>query len=362
MTYPKYLEMKATVDVLVVDDSALMRRIIAHLLESDPRIRVIGTASDGIEALEKVVRLTPDVVTLDVEMPRMNGIRALQAIMQLMPTPVVMLSGLDDADVVMQAFSLGAVDFVTKPSGTVSIDLHKIRAELISKVRLATLANLDGVARLKAKTSAVRSELPHHTQTDVDTWWYVVIGASTGGPQAVSRVLELLSPELPISVLVVQHMPAGFTTSFAKRLHGLSRLQVEEGRDGQLLHPGCAYIAPGGHHMVLTGDNEHPSLHLVDTPVDSSARPSVDVLMTSVAEINGPYTIGILLTGMGSDGVAGLAQIRSSGGYTMVQDEETCTIFGMPRVAIQQGVVDVVLPPDEMPAAIERVIRERTCG
>lgn len=355
--------MSATVDVLVVDDSALMRRVITHLLESEPRIRVIDTAQDGVDAVEKVVRLRPDVVTLDIEMPRMDGLQALQSIMQLMPTPVVVLSGLDSADVVFRALGFGAVDFVAKPSGTVSIDLHRIRDELIGKIRLAALVNLDHVLQppLGADRRAIQPSRSLSAGSSPDSRWFVVIGASTGGPQAVTQVIEYIPPELPVSVLIAQHMPAGFTASFADRLDSVSGMHVVEGQEGQEVRVGSVYVAPGGRHMVLSGDRGHPFIRLQESVPEKAVRPSVDVLMRSVVEIAGSHTVGVLLTGMGSDGVAGLEEVRLAGGYTIAQDEPSCTVFGMPRVAIQRGIVDVVLSPAEIPAAIERAIVERTC-
>ena len=353
--------MSATVDVLVVDDSPLMRRVIAHLLESDPRIRVVDTARDGVEALEKVARLRPDVVTLDIEMPRMDGLQALQSLMQLTPTPVIMLSGLDSADVVFRALGLGAVDFVAKPSGSVSVDLHKIRDELVGKIRLATLVNLEPAMQASQgidPPAMAPSNLSAGSSSN--SRWFVVIGASTGGPQAVSQLLEHMTSNLPVSVLIAQHMPSGFTASFADRLDGVSGMQVVEGQEGQEVRVGCAYVAPGGCHMVLSGDRTSPTIHLEEPPAKRTVRPSADVLMTSVARIGGSCTIGILLTGMGSDGVDGRAEIQSTGGYTIAQDEPSCAVFGMPRGAIQRGIVDIVLSPVEIPAAIERTIVERT--
>ncbi|MDY6877409.1 MAG: chemotaxis response regulator protein-glutamate methylesterase [Chloroflexota bacterium] len=348
--------MNTTIDVLVVDDSLLMQRLITHLLESDPRIRVVSTAANGHEAIEKVQALHPDVVTLDIEMPRMDGLEALQQIMQRAPTPVVMLSGVQEAAAAVRSLELGAVEFVAKPSGTISVDLYKVRNELIRKVKLATLVNLDRAAAIKTGpliplTAPARHPAPGRP-------WMLAIGASTGGPQALGRVLRCLPAELPAGVLIVQHMPAGFTASFAQRLNQRSPLPVEEARDGQKVMTGSAYVAPGGIHMVVVEERGHPIIRLQDTPPVNSVRPSADVLMGSVARMNGARSMGVVLTGMGADGAEGLAQIKAAGGLTLAQDKASSTIFGMPRAAIERGVVDGVLSLSKIPRAIVTAMQE----
>lgn len=352
--------MAVTIDVLVVDDSPLMQRIITRLLESDPRIRVVATAADGYEAIEKVEAIRPDVVTLDIQMPRMDGLEALQQIMRCAPTPVVMLSGVKEASAAVRALELGAVEFVAKPSGTVSIDLYKVRDELISKIRLATLVNLNrAVTKTEPLTPPVTLPRRPPMGGKERGAWMLAIGASTGGPRALNTVLSRLPAELPASMLIVQHMPAGFTASFARRLDQHSPLHIEEARDGQAVTTGAAYVAPGGVHMVVTGEHGRPIIRLKDTPPVNSVRPSADVLMVSVARLNGARSMGVLLTGMGADGAEGLAQIKAAGGITLAQDRESSTIFGMPRAAIKRGVVDRVLPLSEIPRAIVEVIGEK---
>jgi len=349
-----------TIDVLVVDDSPLMRRIITSLLESDPRIRVVSTAADGYEAVEKVESIRPDVVTLDIKMPRMDGLEALQRIMQRAPTPVVMLSGVKEAAAAVRALELGAIEFVAKPSGTVSIDLYKVRDELISKVKLATLVNLDRA--VATKTGPLVPFLPSSPPMggkEGGRPWMLAIGASTGGPCALHKLLSRLPADLPASVLIVQHMPAGFTASFAKRLDQHSPLHVEEARDGQAVTTGAAYVAPGGIHMAVAEEHGRPVICLQDTPPVNSVRPSADVLMASVARVSGPRCMGVVLTGMGTDGAEGLAQIKSAGGLTLAQDKETSTIFGMPKAAIERGVVDGVLALSKIPRAIVMAMEER---
>jgi len=350
--------MSVTIDVLVVDDSPLMRRIITSLLESDPCIRVISTASDGQEAVEKVRTVRPDVVTLDIEMPRMDGLQALQQIMQRTPTPVVMLSGVKEAAAAVRALELGAVEFVPKPSGNISVDLYKTGDELISKVKLATLVKLDRA--LESKTGPLAPLSPPLGRMRGRPWM-LAVGASTGGPRALGYLLRRLPADLPAAVLIVQHMPANFTNSFAQRLNQRSPLHVAEAQDGQEIRVGSAYVAPGGIHMAVEKERGRPIIRLQDTEPVNSVRPSADVMMISVARLNGSCSMGVVLTGMGSDGAEGLAQIKAAGGLTLAQDKESSTIFGMPRAAIERGVVDGVLSLSKMPRAIVTAMQEAKC-
>jgi two-component system, chemotaxis family, protein-glutamate methylesterase/glutaminase len=353
------------VAVLVVDDSPLMQRIITRLLESDPQIRVMATASDGLEAVEKVAALHPDVVTLDIEMPRLDGLGALRQIMALTPTPVVMLSALGDAETVMAALQLGAVDFVTKPSGMVSIDLYKVGAELVQKVKVATFSR--PTCAQPAPTRAEAQARGRRTQPAALAGagaWCLAMGASTGGPGAISQLLSELPASFPGSVLVVQHMPVGFTQAFAERLDRDTALAVLEAEDGAEVAPGCVYVAPGGAHMLVARrgrgrSTEAPVIALTQTPEVNSVRPSIDVLMASVAEVYEGDAVGVLLSGMGRDGAAGLAEMKAAGAYTIVQDRETSTIFGMPRVAIGMGVVDEVLPLTQIAPRVLQVLHDR---
>jgi two-component system, chemotaxis family, protein-glutamate methylesterase/glutaminase len=345
-------KMAATVDVLVVDDSLLMQRITTRLLESDPGIRVVATAADGYEAIEKVLAFHPDVVTMDIQMPRLDGLAALQQIMQRMPTPVVMLSGVEDATAVVRALQSGAVEFVAKPSGTVSIDLHRIRDELIAKVKIATLVNLErAAAQMALPVPCLESPDPVSTNHPL-----VAIGASTGGVQALDRICRQLPASLPASLLIVQHMPATFTTSFAQRLDHYSPLRIVEAQHGEAVQLGAAYLAPGGQHMVIRSEGGRATIHLLDTPPVNSVRPSADVLMASVASEAGSHCVGVVLTGMGKDGTEGLARVKQAGGTTLAQDRESCVVFGMPKAAIDRGVVDQVLPLAQIPAALVQIL------
>ena len=345
----------AAVNVLVVDDSPLMRRITTQLLESDPHIHIVGTAADGLEAIEKVAALHPDVVTLDIEMPRLDGLGALREIMARMPLPVIMLSALSDAEMVMQALQAGAVEFVAKPSGTVSIDLYKVREELIHKVRLATFSRPSALRR----AAPAPDPAPVTHAISAGKVVYVAIGASTGGPSAIGEVVRGLSADLPVSVFIAQHMPAGFTKSFAERLHRSSGLVVAEASDGLQVRPQCAYVAPGDAHMVLEQETSRVVVRLLHTPPVNGVLPSIDVLMKSVAEVGGADVVGVLLTGMGTDGAAGLSQIKEAGGWTIAQDRDTSTIYGMPRAAIRLGVVDEVAPVTEIAALVANAVWKR---
>lgn len=368
--------MPAKLQVMVVDDSALMRRLISDLLESDHGIEVVGTARDGQEAVEKVAALRPDVITLDVEMPGVNGLEALSQIMRQFSTPVVMLTGLSDADVALEAMERGAVEFVIKPSGTISVDLYKVREELIRKVRLARLANLRKLTWLSAPASVVPPPVPA-TGSTTSEQCAVIIAASTGGPRAVEHVLEALPGGLPATVLVVQHMPAGFTHSFAQRLDQRTALRVQEAEEGDRVTAGHAFVAPGGYHLrVRPGSRNSGSvlssskgsvlnsskgsiIRLDDSAPVGGLRPAADITMIDVAEVYGIGSVGVVLTGMGSDGARGVQQIKAAGGVVIAQDQETSVVYGMPRAAASTGVVDQVLPLSDIPAAIVRAVTRR---
>jgi len=357
--------MSAALRVLVVDDSALMRKVISDILETDPGIEVVATARDGIEAVELVKTFHPDVVTLDVHMPRLDGLTALRHIMRDQPTPVIILTGLDDHKIAVEALQSGAVDIVIKPSGPISADLERVQDELIRKVKLAQLANLrTGFPPVSSITSlhpppSTSSLTLRSRSTGTRGTWVVAIGASTGGPRAVEYVLRTLPADLPAALVVVQHMPSGFTRSFAERLDKICALTVREGTEGDLLHPGVAYIAPGGYHMHIQRGSVHDELgHITldDGPPVHNVRPAVDVTMVDVAELFGSRALGVVLTGMGSDGALGLRRIKEEGGVTIAQDRETSVVYGMPRAALALGVVDLVLPLQEIPAMIVQVI------
>jgi two-component system chemotaxis response regulator CheB len=372
------------IQVLVVDDSGLMRRIISDFLEADPRIEVMDTARDGYEAVQKVAKLHPDVVTMDIEMPRMSGLEALRRIMSQCPTPVIVLTGLTDPELVIEALEKGAVDFIIKPSGTVSVDIYQIRQELIAKVKLATLANLpkrrlyasqvEPTARpqrspfltippnIRPISKATSREAPEQASPSPAGGWVVVVGASAGGPRTLDYLLGHLPSDLPAPVLVVQHMPPGFTRTFAERLHQHSSLAVKEAVEGDVVRPGQAYIAPGDHHMLVEKQRGKEIIRLDKSPRVKGLRPAADVTMCSVAEAYGAGSIGVILTGMGSDGTEGFRAIKGQGGITIAQDKATSVIYGMPRAALRSGCVDTVLPLDEIPEEIVRILTGRDHG
>jgi two-component system chemotaxis response regulator CheB len=344
-----------SVRVLVVDDSAFMRQLLVRLLSSSPDVEVAGTARDGVEAVEETLRLRPDVVTLDVEMPRLDGLGALRRLMRVCPTPVVMVSSLTQAqaEATIQALVAGAVDFVAKPANPV--DMARVAGELTAKVLAAARVRLEGRGgppsgrprsaeemRRPAAGGAVPSPAGPPRRL-------VVIGCSTGGPQALRTLLPALPEALPAAVVVVQHMPAGFTRALAERLDRECRLRVREAAEGDPLQAGTVLVAPGGHHVVLGHDG---AVHLDDGPPRHGVRPAVDATLESAATRFDGGTVAAILTGMGSDGTAGARLIREAGGVVLAEDERTCVVYGMPRSVVEAGFADRVVPLDAMADAI----------
>ena len=327
--------------VLVVDDSAFMRKIITNMINSDPQLIVVGTAFDGLDALKKISQLRPDVITLDVNMPRMDGLTTLKRIMKQHPLPIIMLSAAtqEGAETTFTALKLGAVDYIPKPSGQISLDIEKVRNELVDKIKTAAQAKI--VTHEPETCSPVR--IKQKVKEKI-----ITIGASTGGPPALEEILGQLPKNTP-PILIVQHMPSGFTHSFAKRLDRLCSFEIKEAEDGDTINQGQALIAPGGYHMTVTRDWR---IQLDCGPTEHGVRPAVDPMMRTTAEIYGSETIGVILTGMGRDGASGMKAIKKRGGRTIAQDEATCTVFGMPKVAIQQGSIDKILPLSKIPKQI----------
>jgi len=352
--------MMKKIRVLVVDDSAFMRKALQRMLSSDPMITVIDTAADGEEGFEKAKALLPDVVTLDVRMPGMDGLTALKKIMSDCPVPVLMLSSLtnEGGEVTLRALDLGAVDFIDKSTANTAMDILSIAGDLISKVK--AVAGVDArkmVRRAAAPETAETAGLAGPAVKRAATFArggfeVVAIGASTGGPPALQGILVEMPKDLPAAVLVVQHMPIGFTASLAARLNSLSSLEVKEAVDGDLALPGRCLIAPAGSHMTLRRDHTGFSVRISQEPEGLLHRPSVDVLMESVAKEAGGKALGIILTGMGADGARGIKAMHDAGGRTIAQDEATCVVYGMPKVAVDLGGVDRSLPLDGVPAAI----------
>jgi two-component system, chemotaxis family, protein-glutamate methylesterase/glutaminase len=343
--------------VLVVDDSAFMRRLITQILDESGEFRVVGTARNGRDALRQVHALDPDLVTMDVDMPELDGLQALGYIMTETPRPVVMLSAATTHaghDTTLRALELGAVDFVRKPSGAISLDLQSIAGRLLGALRGAAQANVRGVRmlsvpRLPARGTPARSQLvipPPMRQTGALR--VIAIAASTGGPRALAEVVPSLPRNLDAAVLVVQHMPAGFTRSLAQRLHAMSQLPVAEAEAGEPVMHNRVYLAPGGRHMTIVSRGGVPSIALDDSPPVWGVRPSADPLFRSLVVHFGRGIVGVVLTGMGRDGAEGLRVIREAGGRAIVQDRASSTIFGMPNAAFQLAGADRVVGLSEV--------------
>lgn len=338
--------MKERIRVLVVDDSALMRKLIPLILERDPDVEVVGTAMDGAFALRKIAELKPDVVTLDLEMPRMDGIETLRMIMRSAPLPVIVFSthSKEGAYSTFKALALGAIDFVAKPKDAAGGHLETVANQLIEKIKVAKRAGGSrSVPRAEVEVSRPkkkreRAALPPNR--------IIAIGISTGGPNALQYMLSQIPPEFPASFVVVQHMPEGFTEMFARRLDECCALDVQEAKSGDLLVAGRVLICPGNRHMMVRRMPRGEMAILSDGPPINGHRPSVDVLFHSVAQDFGLTAVGILMTGMGEDGSEGLGAIRSAGGVTIAQSEETCVVPGMPRAAISKGYASRIIPLD----------------
>lgn len=329
--------------VLVVDDSAFMRKLIAEIVESSGMFRVIGTAGDGVEALQRIRELKPAVVTLDIEMPRLNGLQALEQIMAEMPRPVVMLSAAGSElgnEMTLRALERGALEFVRKPSGPVSIDLSSVRQQLMSALEAARAMNLKV---MRTPTPAAPAKPVEATRNSPDAATRVVaIASSTGGPRALAEIIPHLPEELGAAVVIVQHMPREFTRLLAARLDAMSALWVAEAMDGKLLRENRVYIAPGGYHMRLGGEAGNASIQLDNSAPIWGVRPAADPLFFSVADTFGRASIGIVLTGMGRDGAEGLRRIRDAGGRAIVQDRDTSVIYGMPQAALAAAGADQI--------------------
>lgn len=338
--------------VLVVDDSALVRHLLSEIINRQPDMQCVGAANDPLVAREMIRELNPDVLTLDVEMPRMDGLEFLGRLMRLRPMPVVMISTLTDAgaDVTLRALELGAVDFVAKPRIGVAGGLNELSRLIAEKIRVAATAKIRRMAGLEDKKKAVITPLGK-----ISTEKVIFIGASTGGTEAIREVLSLLPADAP-AVVITQHMPAGFTASFAARLHSLCHIAVSEATHGERILPGHAYVAPGGKQFRVARSGANYVAVVEDGPLVNRHRPSVEVLFKSAAEVVGRNAYGIMLTGMGSDGANAMRQMKDAGSFNYVQDEATCVVFGMPREAIMQGAAHEILPIGSIaPALVARL-------
>jgi two-component system chemotaxis response regulator CheB len=353
--------MSGPIKVLVVDDSAFMRKMVTDIVSRDSALVVVGQARDGNDALAKLPTLNPDVITLDVEMPNRDGYSTLVQIMATRPIPVIMLSSLTQtgADMTMKCLAAGAVDFVGKPSGAISLDIENVEKELIAKIKAAVTSKL--------RVSAPRPiPLPVAVAHPVPISFpsvgrgaksaILVIGSSTGGPRALQNFVPYLPADLGVPVVIIQHMPAGFTASLAARLNSDSPLTIREAKVGDTLKPGLVLIAPGGQHLIFDSNGVAT---LTSEPPVHGVRPSVDVTLSSLAPLYGSQTVAVLLTGMGRDGARALKAIRDLGGETLAEDESTCVVFGMPKAAADIGGVCQMLPLPSLPAAAVHAIRQR---
>ncbi|HEX4426753.1 MAG TPA: chemotaxis response regulator protein-glutamate methylesterase [Terriglobales bacterium] len=345
--------------VLVADDSAFMRTALTRMIESDSGLRVSGTAQSGQEALDKIASLHPDVVTLDVEMPGLNGLRTLARIMQDFPLPVIMVSSLtqEGAETTFDALSMGAFDYLPKQQSYASLDIVKIQADLIAKIKAAAESgrrrSISIVSNPAVPTPIVDYPSSAHPASRV-----VAMGTSTGGPKALQEILPLLPADLPAGVLIVQHMPRGFTNPFARRLDTICKVSVREATHDALIEPGVVYIAPAGQHITVTRKTSSKVvIHISDSPSRTLHTPSVDVMMLSVAEVYRSLAMGIIMTGMGADGVEGMRAIAREGGLTLGQDEATCSVYGMPRSCAELGLLQKVVPLPQIPQQILQATR-----
>jgi two-component system chemotaxis response regulator CheB len=334
--------------VLIVDDSAVVRQMLSEILASDPGIEVVGTAADPLLAREKIKRLAPDVITLDVEMPRMDGLAFLENLMRLHPLPVVMISSLTErgADTTLQALALGAVDFVSKPKFDVARGLQAYAEEIIGKVKMAARSRVRTLVRPptpRITLDAVAPKAPPRSIQFRTTDRLIAIGASAGGTEALRVVLEGMPADAP-AVVLTQHLPATFSTPFAERLDRHSAMSVREASDGEAVLPGHAYLPPGGKHLRIIRDGARWRCRVDDGPAVNRHKPAVDVLFRSVAESAGANAIGAILTGMGDDGARGLLDLRNAGAPTLVQDEATSVVWGMPGAAFKLGAAEEMVP------------------
>ncbi|AGX87819.1 protein-glutamate methylesterase/protein-glutamine glutaminase [Candidatus Symbiobacter mobilis] len=344
--------------VVVVDDSALVRRLLAEIINRQPDMECVGAANDPLIAREMIRELDPDVITLDIEMPRMDGIDFLGRLMRLRPTPVVMISTLTErgADVTMRALELGAVDFVSKPRIGIVDGLNELATEIVDKVRIAAAARIKRTVAAPAPTQASATAPAQPTAGSaltgrVFTEKLIAIGASTGGTEAIKEVLVPMPANAP-AIVITQHMPAGFTTSFAARLNGLCQIAVQEAVDGERILPGHAYIAPGGKQFSITRSGANYVAVVEDGALVNRHKPSVEVLFRSVAQVVGRNAFGVMLTGMGNDGAKAMREMKDAGSYNYAQDESTCVVFGMPKEAIAHGAADEVLPLTQIAPAL----------
>lgn len=342
--------------VLIIDDSAYSRQTIKKMLESDPHIEVAGIASDGIDAMAKTLRLKPDLITLDLEMPEMDGFSFLRWLMKNRPTPVIIVSSYSDSKTVFKALEFGAADFIAKPPRMASTEFQKLEKDLLRKVKGIRGFRMDKLSKNLELLEEETTQRPS-LDTSADTIQVVAIGSSTGGPAALQIILTKLPSDFPAGIAISQHMPKGFTASFAERLNGISKLRVKEAQDGDNLESGKVLICPGGYHMFFKKKGQRIFASIKESKSTDKYIPSVDIMMSSIAEIFGRKAMGVVLTGMGNDGKAGMLEIKKRGGYTIAESEDTAVVYGMPLEVIKAGAAELVLPISQIPVEIIKAIK-----
>jgi len=344
--------MKTKIRVLVVDDSALIRSLLTEIINSQPDMEVVGAAPDPLIARDMIKQLNPDVLTLDVEMPKMDGLDFLEKLMRLRPMPVVMVSTLTErgSEITMRALELGATDFVTKPKMSISDGMREYTDVIADKIRAASQAKIAALPRQAAAHGG--SAAPALLRNPlISSEKLLIIGASTGGTEAIKAFLLQMPSDCP-GILITQHMPAGFTKSFANRLDSLCKISVKEAEGGERILPGHAYIAPGDKHLLLARSGANYVTQLSDEPPVNRHKPSVDVLFDSAAECAGRNVLGVILTGMGKDGAVGMAHMKDAGAYNFAQNEESCVVYGMPKEAVAHGGVHEVAHLNDLPKLV----------
>jgi two-component system chemotaxis response regulator CheB len=355
--------MSKLIRVLVVDDSAFVRKVVAQMLSRSPFVDVVGTARDGDEAIEMVARLEPDVVTLDLVMPRVDGLTFLRRQMAIRPVPVVICSiSHDSGAAALEAFELGAVEFVQKPTALATDRVFEMGEELLAKVKAASLVRMPPAAGNGHATAGVpvagrMAKPPVDRPVMAEKADIVVIGVSTGGPQALRHVIPMFSADFPIPIAVVLHMPIGYTEMYARRLNEISSLDVVEARDGDTIRRGAMFLAPAGRHLLFTRSTDGSVTARLDLrPFDTPHRPAVDVLFRSAADVYGARVLGVVMTGMGNDGAVGSSYIKAKGGRILTEAESSCIVYGMPRAVVEANASDRVAPLEEIAARVTEMI------
>lgn len=354
--------MEKKIKAVIIDDSAFMRKAISIMLEDDDVIEVVGTAKNGLEGYEMVKSLSPDVVTLDIEMPVMDGLTALEKIMKDCPTSVLMVSSLttEGAESTLRALELGAVDFIPKELSYVNVNIINIKDELVRKVkaivRQRSFRSRLSSARNKQSGAASDQVVTRRGKLPKFDYNAVALGVSTGGPMSLQKVIPIIRGDISQPIFIVQHMPPKFTKSLADRLDNLSKIHVKEAEDGEIVKAATAYIAPGGSHMTFRKSGANTIIVISDSPSDTLHKPSVDVMMNSAIDIFGKKMLGIIMTGMGKDGLEGISKLKKLGGYCLAQNEESCVVYGMPRAIVDNKLADAITPLESIPTVINEVL------